>query len=39
MMAYDSVVADFNAARLRGTSFPLLHALMDASHALAPDVW
>lgn len=38
MMAYDRVVIDLNAARLRGTSYPILHSLIDASLALNPDV-
>jgi len=38
MMAYDRVVSDLNSARLRGTSFPIVHALVEASLAVAPDV-
>ncbi|KAJ7590534.1 nucleoporin-interacting protein NIC96 [Mycena floridula] len=38
MMAYDRVVTELNAARLRGTSFPIVHALIDASLAVSPDV-
>ncbi|KAF9007943.1 nucleoporin-interacting protein NIC96 [Cyathus striatus] len=37
MMAYDRVVTDFNAARIRGTSYPIIHALIDASLATAQD--
>ncbi|KAI0641165.1 nucleoporin-interacting protein NIC96 [Trametes meyenii] len=37
MMAYDRVVADLNAARLRGTSYPVLHALIQASVSTASD--
>ncbi len=38
MMAYDRVVSELNSARLRGTSFPIVHALVEASLAVAPDV-
>ena len=38
MMAYDRVVVDLNAARLRGTSFPVIHALIQAALSLNPDV-
>ena len=38
MMAYDRVVADMNAARLRGTSFPVVHALIDAALSAGQDV-
>ncbi|KAL0950483.1 hypothetical protein HGRIS_007295 [Hohenbuehelia grisea] len=31
MMAYDRVITDLNQARLRGTSYPIIHALIDAS--------
>ncbi|PPQ99599.1 hypothetical protein CVT24_005175 [Panaeolus cyanescens] len=37
MMAYDRVITDFNAARLRETSYPIVHALIDASLAAASD--
>ncbi|KAF8341685.1 nucleoporin-interacting protein NIC96 [Amanita rubescens] len=37
MMAYDRVVSELNSARLRGTSFPIVHALIEASLAVAPD--
>lgn len=35
MMAYDRVIADLNSARLRGTSYPVIHALMKASLTVA----
>jgi hypothetical protein len=38
MMAYDHVITDLNNARLRGTSFPIMHALLEASFSLSPDV-
>jgi len=38
MMAYDRVVTELNNARLRGTSYPVVHALIDASLAVASDV-
>lgn len=38
MMAYDRVVSQLNASRLQGTSFPIVHALIEASLALNPDV-
>ncbi|KAF4572443.1 Nuclear pore protein [Pleurotus pulmonarius] len=31
MMAYDRVITELNAARLRGTSFPIIHSLINAS--------
>ncbi|KAI0682706.1 nucleoporin-interacting protein NIC96 [Cytidiella melzeri] len=34
MMAYDRVISDLNATRLRGTSYPIVHALIDASLAV-----
>ncbi|KAM6497845.1 nucleoporin-interacting protein NIC96 [Amanita muscaria] len=37
MMAYGRVVAELNAARLRGTSYPIVHALVEASLAVASD--
>ncbi|OCH83853.1 nucleoporin-interacting protein NIC96 [Obba rivulosa] len=37
MMAYDRAVTELNAARLRGTSFPIVHALIDASLSVNPD--
>lgn len=38
MMAYDRVVVELNAARLRGTSFPVIHAFIQAALSLNPDV-
>lgn len=38
MMAYDRVVVDLNAARLRGTSFPVIHAFIQAALTLNSDV-
>ncbi|KAF8624791.1 hypothetical protein AX15_005680 [Amanita polypyramis BW_CC] len=37
MMAYDRVISELNTARLRGTSFPIVHASIEASLAVAPD--
>ncbi|KAF5377189.1 hypothetical protein D9615_006450 [Tricholomella constricta] len=37
MMAYDRVIADFNAARMRGTSYPIVHSLLSASTVVDPD--
>lgn len=37
-MAYDRVVTDLNAARLRGTSYPIVHALISASLSVNHDV-
>ncbi|KAF9523633.1 nucleoporin-interacting protein NIC96 [Crepidotus variabilis] len=37
MMAYDRVIIDLNNSRLRGTSFPIVHALKDASLSVASD--
>ncbi len=37
-MAYDRVVVELNAARLRGTSFPVIHAFIQAALSLNPDV-
>ncbi|KAG6831646.1 hypothetical protein H0H92_008723 [Tricholoma furcatifolium] len=37
MMAYDRVVTDFNAARLKGTPYPLVHAFLSASAAIDPE--
>jgi len=33
-MAYDRVVTELNVARLRGTSFPIVHSLIEASLAV-----
>lgn len=38
MMAYDRVVVELNAARLRGASFPIVHACIQAALSLNPDV-
>jgi hypothetical protein len=37
MMAYDRVVVELNAARLRGASFPIVHAFIQAALSLNPD--
>lgn len=37
-MAYDRVVVELNASRLRGASFPIVHALVQATLSLNPDV-
>ncbi|KAI0305787.1 nucleoporin-interacting protein NIC96 [Multifurca ochricompacta] len=37
MMAYDHVVVELNAARLRGSSFPVVHAFIQAALSLNPD--
>ncbi|THU98598.1 NIC-domain-containing protein [Dendrothele bispora CBS 962.96] len=37
MMVYDRVITELNAARLRGTSFPIVHALMESSLSQAAD--
>jgi hypothetical protein len=37
-MAYDRVVVELNAARLRGASFPIVHAFIQAALSLNPDV-
>jgi nuclear pore complex protein Nup93 len=37
-MAYDRVISSLNAARLHGTSFPIVHALVDASLTVGTDV-
>ena len=37
-MAYDRVICDLNNARLKGTSFPVVHALIEASLSGGPDV-
>lgn len=36
MMAYDHVISALNNARLRGTSFPIVHALMETSLSTEP---
>ncbi|GBE78687.1 nucleoporin-interacting protein NIC96 [Sparassis latifolia] len=37
MMAYDRVISELNAARLRGISYPIIHALIQASRSFNPD--
>ncbi|TFK47932.1 nucleoporin-interacting protein NIC96 [Heliocybe sulcata] len=37
MLAYDHVIADLNAARLRGESYPVIHALEDATRSMNQD--
>ncbi|KAH9938956.1 nucleoporin-interacting protein NIC96 [Epithele typhae] len=37
MMAYDHVVSELNTSRLRGTSFPIVHALIQASLSANSD--
>ncbi|KAF9268974.1 NIC-domain-containing protein [Marasmius fiardii PR-910] len=37
MMAYDRVITELNAARLRGSSYPVIHNLLDVSLSLASD--
>ncbi|CAL1697354.1 unnamed protein product [Somion occarium] len=38
MMAYDRVVTELNAARLRGISYPVIHALIQASLAVSSSI-
>lgn len=38
VIAYDRVVADLSSARIGGISFPVLHALMDATRATNTEV-
>ncbi|EEB87032.1 hypothetical protein MPER_15806, partial [Moniliophthora perniciosa FA553] len=37
MMAYDRVITELNASRLRGTSFPIIHALIDVALSVSSD--
>lgn len=37
-MIYDRVITNLNAARLRETSHPVFHALIEASLSIAVDV-
>ncbi|KZT24692.1 nucleoporin-interacting protein NIC96 [Neolentinus lepideus HHB14362 ss-1] len=37
MLAYDHIIADLNAARLRGESYPIIHALEDATRSMDGD--
>ena len=38
MMVYNCIVTELNIARLRGTSFPIVHSLIEASLAVASNV-
>jgi hypothetical protein len=38
MMVYDRVISDLNAARLRGTSYPIVHSLIEASLGVTANV-
>lgn len=38
MMAYDRAVGELNAARLRGTSCPIIHLFMQAAASLNAEV-
>lgn len=38
MMAYDRAVCELNAARLRGTSSPILHHFMQAAAGFNQEV-
>jgi nuclear pore complex protein Nup93 len=38
MMAYDRAIGELNAARLRGTSCPIVHLLMQAAASLSAEV-
>ena len=38
MMAYDRVISQLNVSRLQGTSFPVVHALIEASLVVNDDV-
>lgn len=38
MMVYDQAISELNSARLRGPSFPIVHALIQASHRVSSDV-
>ncbi|ETW78360.1 hypothetical protein HETIRDRAFT_325165 [Heterobasidion irregulare TC 32-1] len=37
MMAYDRAITELNAARLRGVSYPIVHALIQASLTVSPE--
>ncbi|KAJ7051137.1 nucleoporin-interacting protein NIC96 [Mycena amicta] len=37
MMTYDRVITELNAARLHGTSYPIVHALARAAYDVATD--
>ncbi|KAH7884023.1 Nup93/Nic96-domain-containing protein [Phlebopus sp. FC_14] len=38
MMAYDRAISDLNSARLRGTSCPIVHLLMQAAASLSGEL-
>jgi hypothetical protein len=38
MMVYDQAISELNNTRLRGTSFPIVHSLIQASHRVNTDV-
>ena len=38
MLAYDNAVAELNKARLRGTSYPIVHTLLKISQEVSTDV-
>lgn len=38
MMAYDRVVSELNAARFRGTPYPIVHSFIFASLTFAAEV-
>jgi nuclear pore complex protein Nup93 len=38
MMAYDRVISELNASRLRGVSYTIVHTLIEASLGVAQDV-
>lgn len=38
MMVYDQAISELNGARLRGTSFPIVHSLIQASQRVNTDV-
>lgn len=38
MLAYDHAITELNKARLRGTSYPILHTLLKISQDLVTDV-
>lgn len=38
MLAYDNAVTELNKARLRGTSYPIIHTLLKISQEVSTDV-
>ena len=38
MMVYDQAISELNNARLRTTSFPIVHSLIQASRRVNTDV-